>query len=96
MTSRICGHIVDKSDVAVAEATVLIVHSPEATADIAAVSDHDGHFVFDGLVPGEYRLRARAPTGEQKDVEATVPEDATTAVLVRLITPIRRGGPRLG
>jgi hypothetical protein len=84
MDGKICGHVVDTTERVVAEATVFIVASPDIAPDIAALSDATGHFVFDGLGPGVYRLRALGSTGEFGETDATVPAAGTTAIVIRL------------
>ena len=80
MAGRMCGHVADPAGLAVPDATVLIVASSRPTPDIAALTDADGHFVFDGLEAGKYVVRAQAPTGEIGVVDVTVLDSATTVV----------------
>jgi hypothetical protein len=61
----------DVTDADGAPAARVWVHLPQ-TGQLA-ISDSDGHFRFDRLPPGTYKLFARGPGGEEAKGELTVP-----------------------
>ena len=67
------GQVVDSMGDAVADATVFVTSATKPVPDIAAVSDADGRFAFDGLPAGAYRIKAIGPSGGAGESEATVP-----------------------
>ena len=77
------GQVVDHKG-GVAEATVVVLRGPGPVPDIAAVTDGDGWFVFDGLPAGSYRLRAVGPDGDQGEADLLVPGTEPAPLVIRL------------
>ena len=64
----------------VSGATVLIVSGPGPAPDIAPITDDEGWFELDGLLPGSWHLRAVSPDGEQGEASASVPTGSTVEI----------------
>jgi hypothetical protein len=64
--AAIAGRVDDDQGKPLAEATVLIVSGP-AHRDIAALTDSQGRYRFDSLLPGDYTLMVNAFGHPQKE-----------------------------
>jgi len=61
MTGSIQGFVISEDLEPVSDATVVIAEGPGEFPDIASLTDEAGSFALDGLVEGEYLLRAFGP-----------------------------------
>ncbi|WP_198145382.1 carboxypeptidase-like regulatory domain-containing protein [Frankia sp. EAN1pec] len=84
MDGKIVGRIVDEAGKSVPEVSVMVIRSPGAVPDIAAVSDTSGHFVFAGLPVGRYRIRAIGFNGKSGEADAAVLETVQDEVVIQL------------
>jgi large repetitive protein len=68
----------------VVDASVMIVSGPASAPDIAQITDETGAFSFSGLAPGEWLLRAVAPTSQsgQRSVYVAAQATALTSIEV--------------
>jgi large repetitive protein len=66
----------------VQDASVMIVSGPAPSPDIARITDQSGAFSFSGLAPGEWLLRAIAPTSQsgQRSVYVAAGGTALTSI----------------
>lgn len=62
MVGTLCGYVV-RGGRTVVDAAVTVEEGQGQHADMAPLSDSDGWFALDNLVPGRWRLRATAPDG---------------------------------
>lgn len=85
MNSSIYGCVVDSEGVPVQGAAVFIAGGPAAVPDIAAESEADGKFSFDGLPPGTWKVRANASEGRsgRAFVEVTGDTDAKLSITLQ-------------
>jgi Carboxypeptidase regulatory-like domain len=63
--TAIAGRVGDSQDRSLASATVLIVDGPPHR-DLAALTDSQGRYRFDSLIPGNYTLLVNASGHPQK------------------------------
>ncbi|HKV37902.1 MAG TPA: TonB-dependent receptor [Blastocatellia bacterium] len=81
---KIDGSVTDPAGAKVAGARV-VLRNATGSAAYETTSDRDGHFSFDGVAKGRYRVSAVAPALTQtEDYSVTVEEGSTTTVEVRL------------
>src|ERR1044071_1065777 len=89
-TSSVRGTVTDAQGNVVAGATVTLV-DPQTNQTRTQVSSDDGHFVFDLIPPGTYRVEVEAKGFKkvvQTDVQALIskPTDMTVALEVGAVT----------
>jgi large repetitive protein len=76
--STIAGKVIRlDTGLPVQDASVMIVSGPAPSPDIARITDESGAFSFSGLAPGEWLLRAIAPTSQSGQRSVYVAADAT-------------------
>ncbi|MGL4230014.1 MAG: MSCRAMM family protein [Casimicrobium sp.] len=68
----------------VADASVMIVSGPAPSPDIARITDASGAFSFSGLAPGEWLLRAIAPTSQSGQRSVYVAAEATALTSIEI------------
>jgi protocatechuate 3,4-dioxygenase beta subunit len=79
----IAGRVVDAAGRPVTGASVAVTGGSQPHRDIAAVTSDDGRFHFGRMLPGAYRLAARARQSQQS-AEVVVAPDTEVAVEIRL------------
>jgi uncharacterized protein (DUF2141 family) len=76
--STIAGKVIRlDTGLPVRDASVMIVSGPAPSPDIARITDESGAFSFSGLAPGEWLLRAIAPTSQSGQRSVYVAAEAT-------------------
>lgn len=79
----IVGRVLEAAGAPVGGATVAAIRSSQPHRDITAITSHDGSFVFSSMVPGRYRLEARAG-GVARTADVTVAAGARAGVEIVL------------
>jgi uncharacterized GH25 family protein len=70
---------------AVEDAMITVVRGAGPAPDMAPVTDAAGRFVFNGLPPGDWVLRALSPTGEIGEASVRVSSDSAAEVTIRIV-----------
>ena len=85
MTGSIRGQVL-RADTGrpIADVAITIAGGPGPAPDIAPLSGKDGRFVLDGLMPGEWRLKAAGPAGMAGEAAVKVAAGASSEVAIRL------------
>jgi tetratricopeptide (TPR) repeat protein len=79
------GFVRDSSNHTISGATV-ILESADPSRSFKATTDPQGHFRFDSIASGTYKLRANAPrTGEGKEVQFVLQPKETKSVVLFLV-----------
>lgn len=79
------GFVRDSSNHTISGATVILA-SVEPSRSFEATTDPQGHFRFDSITSGTYKLRAKAPgTGEGKEVQFILQPRETKSVVLFLV-----------
>ena len=79
------GFVRDSSNHTISGATVILA-SAETSRSFKATSDPQGHFRFDSIASGTYKLRAKATgTGEGKEVRFVLQPKETKSVVLFLV-----------
>jgi len=79
------GFVRDSSNHTVSGATVILL-STEPSRSFTATTDSQGHFRFDSIPSGTYKLRAKAPgPSEAKEVQFVVQPNETKSVVLFLV-----------
>lgn len=84
--SSIEGQVVNRQGQCVADATVMIQTGDQPHHDIALLSDQNGMFAFQDLLPGTYTLAAYGPNQNPGTVSATVTPGRVARVRIVLGT----------
>jgi Carboxypeptidase regulatory-like domain len=83
--STIAGKVVRLDNgLPVQDASVMIVSGPAPSPDIARITDEFGAFSFSGLAPGEWLLRAIAPTSQSGQRSIYVASEATALTSIEI------------
>jgi uncharacterized GH25 family protein len=78
------GLVVDDAGQPAPEVTVMIKTSNQPHPDIAVVTDENGSFGFDGLVPGRYVVAAFRAGGQMAEAEVTVRPGQVNPMRIRI------------
>ncbi len=100
--ASVAGNVSDPSGALVKDARI-ILHRATGSGELAAVSDHEGRFVFESLSPGDYWLEANThgltlsqalhlqlQAGERKEVSLAL----TVSALTTLVSVTSSGEPQ--
>jgi large repetitive protein len=83
--STIAGKVIRMdTGLPVQDASVMIVSGPAPSPDIARITDDSGAFSFSGLAPGEWLLRAIAPTSQSGQRSVYVSAEATALTSIEI------------
>ena len=79
------GFVRDSSNHTISGATVILA-SAEPSRSFKATTDPQGHFRFDSIASGTYKLRAEAPgPGEGKEVQFVLQPNETKSLVLFLV-----------
>jgi hypothetical protein len=85
MTGSVRGYVVRAQDGApLRDAAVTVLHGMGPVPDIAALTNNDGAFAFDGLPAGECLLRALGPGGETGEASVRVIKGAISDIVINV------------
>jgi Fe(3+) dicitrate transport protein len=82
-STLISGRVLDQNLAAIKGATVTL-HSSNSTTELTVIADVSGRFIFEGLLPGEYRLVTRQAGFSTSDTIVTATRTGNTVIEVLL------------
>ncbi len=91
------GHVIDANTrQPVESATVILVRGPGPAPGIAPLTDSDGWFALDGLMPGAWVLRALGPNEQSGETTVHVSSAATATVTIAVGDSVQDIGSLVG
>ena len=82
MAGSVCGYVVRADNETPIQGATIIVSGRASAPDLAPLPDSAGWFVLDGLPPGKWLLRARAPNEETGEAMVPIFNNASTNVTI--------------
>ena len=82
------GHVVNaRTGLPVEDAAITVVQGAGSVPDIAPLTDSGGWFALDGLVPGDWVLRARGPNEETGEAAVRVTVGDAAQITIAVLAP---------